>query len=62
MAQKVVRKKCIAAEVPYSDFLALIKQISKRIHISNWILLNKYLAPAQTDPQYQVKVIFAEYF
>jgi hypothetical protein len=31
-------------------------------HISNKILLTRYLNPQQKDPQFTVKLLFAEYF
>lgn len=42
--------------------MELIKDIMKEYHISNYILLTKYLAPPETDPQFTLKKFFAEYF
>ena len=40
----------------------LIQDILKEYHISNYILLSKYLSPPETDPQFTLKMFFTEYF
>ncbi len=46
----------------YNQFEDLLKEIYKRNHISNTILLKMYLAPELNDPRFGLKKIFTEYY
>lgn len=61
-SQSIVKRKLSQQGIAFFEFQDLLRNIITRFSTSTRDLLYLYVRPKITDPKYQLKLIFAEYF